>query len=109
MSTFPSEDSVADIAGKVIRNKLCACVNFTKIRSIFTWRGKLEDTQEFIVFFKTTSRSAKRLKSEIARLHPYEVPEIVELKLEAIASPYMSWLAKSSDGVPKKRHYPSKR
>lgn len=109
LSTFPSEESVVDVADKVVRNKLCACVNFTQIRSIYSWRGRMEDQKEFIVLFKTTTRSAKKLKAEIAKLHPYKVPEIVELKMEDVAKPYLSWLAESTDGVPKKRHDATKR
>ena len=108
LSTFPNEESVAEIADKVVRNKLCACANFAKIRSIYSWHGKVEDQQEFIALFKTTSKSAKMLKAEIARLHPYKVPEIVELKMEDVSRPYLSWLAESTDGVPKKRHNAAK-
>ncbi len=109
MSTFPSEKSVAELASKVVAGKLCACVNFIQIRSIYTWRGRMEDQKEFIALFKTTTKSAKRLKAEISRLHPYEVPEIVELKMEDVASQYLSWLIESTDGVPKKRHNAAKR
>ena len=109
LSTFPSEESVADVAKKVVGSKLCACVNFTKIRSIYSWRGKVEDQQEFIALFKTTSKSTTKLKAEIARLHPYDVPEIVELKIDDISNSYLSWLAESTDGEPKKRHDAAKR
>jgi len=109
MSTFPSEKSVAELASKVVAGKLCACVNFIQIRSIYAWRGRMQDQKEFIVLFKTTTKSAKRLKAEISRLHPYEVPEIVELKMEDVASQYLSWLIESTDGIPKKRHNAAKR
>jgi periplasmic divalent cation tolerance protein len=109
LSTFPSEESVADIAGKVVRAKLCACVNFTQVRSIYAWQGKVEDQKEFVALFKTTARSAKKLKAEIARLHPYKVPEIVELRMEDVSKSYLSWLVESTDGVPKKRHNAAKR
>ncbi|MEW6605064.1 MAG: divalent-cation tolerance protein CutA [Thermoproteota archaeon] len=109
ISTFPSEESVADVASKVVANKLCACVNFVKIRSIYSWRGKLEDQPEFIALFKTTAKSAEKLKAEIAQLHPYEVPEIVELKMSDVSKSYLSWLVESTDGIAKKRHDPAKR
>lgn len=109
LSTFPSEESAAEVAEKVVRDKLCACVNFTKIRSIYSWKGRLEDQEEFIALFKTTARSAKKLKAEIARLHPYEVPEIVELKMSDVSKSYLSWLLKeSTNSVAKKRHDASK-
>jgi periplasmic divalent cation tolerance protein len=109
LSTFPSEDFVANIGARVVAGRLCACVNFTQIRSIYSWRGKIEDQKEFIALFKTTARSAKKLKAEIKRLHPYEVPEIVELKMSDVSKSYLSWLAESTDGVAKKRHDAAKR
>jgi periplasmic divalent cation tolerance protein len=109
LSTFPSEESVADVAGKVVKGKLCACVNFTQIRSIYVWQDKVEDQKEFVALFKTTASSAKKLKIEIARLHPYKVPEIVELKMQDVSKSYLSWLVESTDGVAKKRHNSAKR
>lgn len=109
LSTFPSEESVADIAKQIVGGKLCACVNFTKVRSIYSWRGKLEDQAEFIALFKTTAKSVRKLKTEIARLHPYEVPEIVELEMADVSKSYLSWLVESTDGVAKKRHDAAKR
>ena len=109
LSTFPSEKSVADVASKVVAGRLCACVNFTQVRSIYSWRGRMEDQKEFIALFKTTAKSAKKLKTEIARLHPYEVPEIIELKIQDVSRSYLAWLAGSTDVVPKKRHNAAKR
>src|SRR5919205_4279094 len=91
ISTFPSEELAAEIASKVVRAKLCACVNFTKVRSVYSWHGKIEDQPEFIALFKTTTRSAEKLKTEIARLHPYKVPEIVVLQRSALPTRYLSW------------------
>lgn len=109
LSTFPSEESVAELASKVVGDRLCACVNFTKIRSIYSWRGKVEDHQEFIALFKTTAKSARKLKAEIAKLHPYKVPEIVELITDDVSKSYLSWLVESTEGVAKKRHNAAKR
>jgi periplasmic divalent cation tolerance protein len=108
LSTFPNEEAAADVANKVVSLKLCACVNFTEIRSIYSWRGQIQDQPEFIALFKTTAKAAKKLKAEIAKLHPYEVPEIVELKMSDISKSYLSWLAESTDGIAKKRHNAAK-
>lgn len=109
LSTFPSEELTAEVAKHVVNAKLCACVNFTPIRSIYSWNGQIEDQHEFLALFKATSKSAKKLKAEIARLHPYEVPEIVELKMSNVSKPYLSWLvAESTYRIAKKRHNTSK-
>jgi periplasmic divalent cation tolerance protein len=97
ISTFPSEESITGISeGLIVSKKLCACITLTKVRSIYYWNKKLEDQEEFIVFFKTTKLCAKRLKDEIKKLHPYDVPEILELKIDDISRDYLSWLVQST-------------
>ncbi|MFL6483181.1 MAG: divalent cation tolerance protein CutA [Nitrososphaera sp.] len=109
LSTFPSEQLVAEVAKHVVSAKLCACVNFTQIRSMYTWDGQIEDQYEFLALFKATSKSAKKLKAEIARLHHYKVPEIVELKMSDVSRSYLSWLAaESMHRITKKRQNASK-
>ncbi|HJU33697.1 MAG TPA: divalent-cation tolerance protein CutA [Nitrososphaera sp.] len=96
LSTFPNEELAAEVAKHVVSAKLCACVNFTRVRSIYSWNGKVEDQHEFVALFKATSKSVRKLKAEIVRLHPYEVPEVVELKMSNVSKPYLSWLAAES-------------
>ena len=109
VSTFSGEVLAADIGKKMVERGLCACVNFTPVRSIYTWKGKVEDHEEYIAFFKTTRESAKALKEALAKVHPYEVPEIIELKLSDVSKPYLSWLESSSKRVAKKRDHAAKR
>jgi periplasmic divalent cation tolerance protein len=93
ISTYPDEDSVLKVAKMMVANKkLCACVNFAKVRSLYSWKNKLEDQEEFIAFFKTTNLTAKKLKLEISNTHPYDVPEIVELKMSGVSKAYLSWM-----------------
>ena len=97
ISTYPDEESVVRVAKMMIANKkLCACVNFAKVRSLYSWKNKLEDQEEFIALFKTTNLTANKLKSEINNTHPYEVPEIVELKMSYVSKAYLSWMIGST-------------
>src|SRR5919202_6760721 len=93
ISTYPNEESILKISNNlIVAKKLCGCISITKVRSIYYWNNKLEDQEEFIVFFKTTKLRANSLKDEIRRLHPYDVPEILELKLDDVSREYLSWL-----------------
>src|ERR687886_1331584 len=97
ISTYPNEESIVEISNNlIIAKKLCACISLTKVRSIYYWNNKLEDQEEFIVFFKTTELAANRLKDEIKKLHPYEVPEILEVKMDDVSRNYLSWLVQST-------------
>ena len=97
MSTFPDEKSGLLIAERLINKRLCACVNLTKIRSLYSWKNKLEDHEEYLGLFKSTTSAYKELKSNIEEVHPYEVPEIIELKMNQVSKSYMSWLVESTN------------
>ena len=96
ISTYPDKKSVLKIANTVVKKQLAACVNFTKIHSIYTWQNKLENTQEFLVLFKTTNKAKASLKKEIQKSHPYQVPEIMELEINSINKSYLEWLIGST-------------
>ena len=97
VSTFPSKQSVTGIANKLVKKKLAACVNMTKISSVYTWKGKVENQNEYLAFFKTTKKNQSTLKKELKKLHPYDVPEIAEISVESINQPYMKWLVDSTN------------
>ncbi len=96
ISTYPDKKSILKIATVVVKKQLAACVNFTKINSVYTWQGKMEKTEEFLAFFKTTSKAKSSLKVEIKKLHPYKVPEIAEIKINSINKSYLDWLLQST-------------
>ena len=97
VSTFPSKQSVMGIANKLVKKKLVACVNMTKISSVYTWKGKVQNQNEYLAFFKTTKKNQSNLKKELKKLHPYDVPEIAEINVESINRPYMKWLVDSTN------------
>lgn len=103
LSTFPDEESSISLAKKLINKKLCACINLTKVRSLYNWNNKLEDQEEYLVLFKTTTGTVEELKSNIKRAHPYEVPEIVEVRMNKVSKSYLSWLAESTNKIEKKK------
>lgn len=110
VSTYPDKKSIDKIANVVVSKKLAACVNYTKINSVYTWKGNVENTTEFLALFKTTSKAKKQLKEEITKTHPYQVPEIAELKMDSVNAAYQNWLVDStSNGKSKKRNNSSKR
>ena len=97
VSTFPSKQSVTSIANKLVKRRFVACVNITTISSIYTWKGKIENQNEYLALFKTTKKNQSVLKKELKKLHPYDVPEIAEINVESVNQPYMKWLVDSTN------------
>ncbi|MGQ0638212.1 MAG: divalent-cation tolerance protein CutA [Nitrososphaerota archaeon] len=98
VSTYPDRKSISKIANKLVKGKIAACVNITKVSSIYSWQGKIENTDEFLAVFKTTQKNKQKLKTQIKNTHPYQVPEIVELKINSVNKSYLDWLVKSTSG-----------
>lgn len=97
VSTFPSKQSVTSIAKLLVKKKLVACVNITKISSVYTWEEKIENRDEYLALFKTTKKNQSTLKKELNKLHPYDVPEIAEINVESVNQSYMKWLVDSTN------------
>ena len=96
ISTFPDKKSISKIANHVVKKKFAACVNITKISSVFSWKGKIENQSEYLALFKTTKKNQANLKNEIKKLHPYDVPEIAEIDITSINKPYLKWVVEST-------------
>ena len=93
-STFPNEDKAADIARTLVSEQLCACVNLVPpVRSIYRWQGEICDERETLAIMKTTRERFEALRERLIELHPYEVPEVIALGVEAGHPPYLDWVA----------------
>ena len=75
---------------------MAACVNISKISSVYLWGGKIQDESEYLAIFKTVSKNKQLLKKKIKETHPYEIPEIAEIDILSINKPYVKWLQESS-------------
>lgn len=96
VSTYPNKRIASKIAKTVVGEKLAACVNISQISSIYSWKKKIEDTNEYLAFFKTTENRKKALKEKISKTHPYEVPEIAEIDFNILHKPYQNWFEDST-------------
>ena len=97
LSTYPNKKEITKIAKTLVKRQTIACVNFTKINSIYMWKGNIEETSEFLAIFKTTQKNKNSLKKYLLKTHPYEVPEIAELNVSSINKSYLSWLENSTN------------
>ena len=97
VSTYPDQKTVKKTANELVKKRLAACVNISKISSIYSWKGKLEDTSEYLAIFKTTQKNKNSLKKAIKKIHPYDVPEIAEIEIRSVNQPYLKWLIESTN------------
>ncbi len=81
------------IAKGLLDRKLVACVNEVKgVVSRYWWKGKLERDDETLLVMKTEAGRVPEVIAALKDLHPYEVPELLSLPVDAGAEPYLAWL-----------------
>lgn len=92
--TVPDPAKAAEIARALVEERLAACGNVLPgLRSIYRWEGKVQEDAEALLVLKTTRARFEALRERVLALHPYEVPEVVALPVEAASAPYLEWIA----------------
>jgi periplasmic divalent cation tolerance protein len=93
-STFPDLETARRIAQQLVTENLAACANIIPaVDSIYRWQGKIESAQEALAFFKTTAARYAALQERLKTLHPYEVPEIICLRIADGLPDYLQWVS----------------
>jgi len=93
--THKDRNEARKVVSHLLKRKLVACANIFPIESLYWWKGKVERAKEVVTIVKTRKENWKRVRSEVEKIHPYEVPCIMKLGTEANA-PYESWIRKET-------------
>lgn len=89
--THANLEEAKKITSVLLENKLIACANFFPIESCYFWKGNLENSNEIVSIVKTRKENWQKVKEEVLKLHPYDVPCIMKFDMEANES-YEEWI-----------------
>ena len=93
LSTVDSAQTAKQISSTIVEEHLAACVNILPgISSCYRWEGAIQYEQESLLILKTSTDRVPDLIARLEALHPYDVPEIVSIPVEAGHSPYLEWV-----------------
>jgi len=89
--TNPTKKVAEKIAKILLKKRLIACANIFEIESFYWWQRKIEKAKEFVLIGKTIKKNYSKIKKEVEKIHPYEIPCILKIKTEANER-YLNWL-----------------
>lgn len=97
MTTCDSWEVADRLSRTLVEKRLAACVNILpSATSVYQWQRKIERTLETLLIVKTRRGLFDAVSAEIARLHSYEIPEIIALPIVDGAPAYLNWIEKET-------------
>lgn len=94
--TNPDEEIAKKIAIYLLDLRLIACFNIFPVESSYWWNGDIQASGEFVSLLKTRAEYWETIRDEIEKIHPYEVPCILKINIEANEE-YRKWIFAETD------------
>ncbi|MBW3629270.1 MAG: divalent-cation tolerance protein CutA [Gemmatimonadetes bacterium] len=93
LTTVPDRETGERLAGTLVDERRVACGNLVDgVTSIYRWQGGVENERELLLLLKTRRELVPGLFERVAQLHPYDVPELVALPVDAVSNAYSRWV-----------------
>ncbi|MDB9525055.1 divalent-cation tolerance protein CutA [Oscillatoria sp. CS-180] len=93
--TVDTQEVAQEIATALVTEQLAACVNLFPIHSVYRWEGEVQQSAEWQLVIKTNLGQFGAIEQALQTLHPYDVPEILALPIQAGSKAYLDWIADS--------------
>lgn len=93
LTTCDNEDVAERLALGLIDRGLAACVKIDpNVRSMYRWKGELQDHSEVRLTITFAAHNAKAIESFILANHACELPEWVVLRPDHVCFKYEAWV-----------------
>ncbi len=91
--TAPDAACAETLSRALLDERLAACVNVVPgVRSFYRWEGAIREDSELLLLVKTRKDLGDALAARVKELHPYELPEILELAAVGGSPAYLDWI-----------------
>ncbi|MCC4594008.1 divalent-cation tolerance protein CutA [Xanthomonas campestris pv. phormiicola] len=92
-STCPDPASAARIAQVLVEERLAACVSrLPGVHATYRWQDAVEQAEEVLLLIKTAADRVPALQRRLSELHPFDVPELIELEVAGGLPAYLQWV-----------------
>ena len=96
VTTLCDKEEIANrIIDELLKKKLIAGSQVTKVHSKYWWNNKLEECDEYKLEFRTKESKFSEIKNEIKEIHNYEVAEISYYEIKNASKEFLDWIDKS--------------
>lgn len=91
--TADSEEWLVEFTRSLVADRLVACgQHMTPVRSVYRWRGEIQQDTETRVALHTTADLVPAILERVSQEHPYEVPCVLVVPVVAGNPAYLDWV-----------------
>ncbi|RDU64863.1 divalent-cation tolerance protein CutA [Helicobacter sp. MIT 14-3879] len=92
ITTTNNIDNARKLSKVLLKKRLAACIQQSKIKSYYIWQNKNIKDKEILLILKTKKNKLKDIKKIFKKYHNYKVPEFISIKIDNVSSSYLKWL-----------------
>ncbi len=91
--TAPDAACAETLSRALLDERLAACVNVVPgVRSFYRWEGAVREDSELLLLVKTRVDLTESVAARVKELHPYDLPEVLELSAVGGSDAYLDWV-----------------
>lgn len=91
--TTSGEEESKEIGRTIVEERLAGCVNIIPtIKSLYWWKGEIEDDNESILIVKTKVSNIENIIKKVKEIHSYENPAILAIPIIKGSKTYLDYL-----------------
>ncbi len=92
LTTFKDKEEAKRISKILLDKKIAACIQLKEVESLYIWNNEFCEDIEIQAVIKTRKSLVGRVEDEIIKHHSYDVPQVVELKIDSGSKEYLDWI-----------------
>ena len=93
LTTARTVDEARRLAELLVERRLAACVNILPgARSIYRWKGEIEEAAEAMLTIKTRRSLTSAVHAALREAHSYDLPEFLIIPITGGGAEYIAWL-----------------
>lgn len=95
--TAETAEQLEELVELAVEREWAACGNIIPgIRSIFRWEGTVHRASEALAVLHTRKALISKIIKLAEKHHPYSVPQVIALPVDAVLPEYGAWLLEST-------------
>lgn len=91
-TAFDNEEEAKNGINILLYKKLASSCQMVESKSKWLWKGKVEESKEYLVFIKAKKSNLQEMWREIRKFHSYELFEFSVFDMTSIDPKYLEWI-----------------